>query len=92
MIFGVFLSGCRPRGGSRRAGAPVTSGDGRLITSRHVHVDRPSSTPQFWLLWAVLFLNVTAGHRDAGQASPMIQEMFEGAVKAKRRGAASWDC
>lgn len=33
-------------------------------------------TPQFWLLWCVLFLNVTAGIGVLGQASPMIQEMF----------------
>lgn len=33
-------------------------------------------TPQFWLLWGVLCLNVTAGIGVLGQASPMIQEMF----------------
>lgn len=37
-------------------------------------------TPQFWLLWAVLLLNVTAGIGVLGQASPMIQEMFPGQV------------
>jgi MFS family permease len=39
-------------------------------------------TPQFWLLWAVLFLNVTAGIGILEQASPMIQEMFPGRVTA----------
>ncbi len=33
-------------------------------------------TPQFYLLFAVLFLNVTAGIGVLGQASVMIQEMF----------------
>ena len=37
-------------------------------------------TPQFWLLWAVLCLNVSAGIGVLGMASPMIQEMFQGRV------------
>lgn len=37
-------------------------------------------TRAFWLLWAVLLLNVTAGIGVLGQASPMIQEMFPGRV------------
>ena len=53
-----------------------------LITVRHVHVDTAWKTPQFWLLWAVLFLNVSAGIGILEQASPMIQEMFKGRVTA----------
>jgi MFS family permease len=34
-------------------------------------------TPSFWLVWGVLFTNVTAGIGILGQASPMIQEMFK---------------
>jgi MFS family permease len=49
-----------------------------MITSRHVHVDRAWKTPQFWLLWAVLCLNVSAGIGVIGMASPMIQEVFGG--------------
>jgi MFS family permease len=37
-------------------------------------------TTQFWLLWAVLCLNVSAGIGVLGMASPMIQEMFQGRV------------
>ena len=33
-------------------------------------------TPQFWLLWVVLFCNVTAGIGILEQASPMIQDFF----------------
>ncbi len=47
-----------------------------------MHVDRAWRTPQFWLLWAVLFLNVSAGIGILEQASPMIQEMFKGRVAA----------
>ncbi|HET9294072.1 MAG TPA: OFA family MFS transporter [Gemmatimonadales bacterium] len=51
---------------------------GGMITNRHVHVDVASLTPQFWLLWAVLCLNVSAGIGVIGMASPMIQEVFGG--------------
>lgn len=37
-------------------------------------------TPQFWLLWTMLCVNVTAGIGVLGQASAMIQEMFPGRV------------
>jgi MFS family permease len=47
-------------------------------TSRHVHVDVAWKTPQFWLLWAVLCLNVSAGIGVLSLASPMIQEIFGG--------------
>ncbi len=40
-------------------------------------------TPQFWLLWTMLCLNVTAGIGVLGQASAMIQEMFPGVVTVK---------
>ncbi len=39
-------------------------------------------TRQFWLLWAVLCLNVSAGIGVLGMASPMIQEVFSGRVSA----------
>jgi MFS family permease len=39
-------------------------------------------TRQFWLLWAVLCLNVSAGIGVLGVASPMIQEIFKGRVTA----------
>lgn len=33
-------------------------------------------TPQFYLLWGVLFINVTAGIGILAQASPMVQDLF----------------
>lgn len=39
-------------------------------------------TPQFWLLWTVLLVNVTAGIGILGVAAPMIQEVFPGRVSA----------
>ncbi|HEY6453557.1 MAG TPA: OFA family MFS transporter [Steroidobacteraceae bacterium] len=52
----------------------------KLVTSAQVQVDVAWATPQFWLLWFVLCLNVTAGIGVLGQASPMVQEMFTGKV------------
>lgn len=57
--------------------APENHGKG-LITNRHVHVNQAHKTPQFWLLWGVLCLNVSAGIGVIGMASPMLQEVFGG--------------
>jgi MFS family permease len=60
--------------------APTTTS--RTITNANVTVDVAWRTPQFWLLWGVLCMNVTAGIGVLGQASPMIQEIFSGRVTA----------
>jgi MFS family permease len=49
-----------------------------MITNKHVHLNRAHKTPQFWLLWGVLCLNVSAGIGVLGMASPMLQEVFAG--------------
>ncbi|HBP29568.1 MAG: L-lactate MFS transporter [Advenella sp.] len=53
-----------------------------MISRNHVHIDRAIKTPQFWLLWWALCLNVTAGIGVLGQASLMIQESFQGMITA----------
>jgi len=50
----------------------------KLITSGNVHLNDAHKTPQFWLIWAVLCLNVSAGIGVIGAASPMLQETFGG--------------
>ncbi|MCI0653059.1 MAG: OFA family MFS transporter [Methylococcaceae bacterium] len=52
----------------------------KMITNNHVHIDQALKTPQFYFLWLVLCMNVTAGIGVLGQASVMIQEMFKGSV------------
>jgi MFS family permease len=52
----------------------------RLITRNDVFVYDAIKTPQFWLIWWVLCLNVTAGIGVLGQASAMSQEMFPGHI------------
>jgi MFS family permease len=54
--------------------APVASQG--MITTRNVVREQALRTPQFYLLWLVLCLNVTAGIGILGQASLMIQDMF----------------
>jgi MFS family permease len=49
-----------------------------MITSGNVHVSQAWRTPQFWFLWMVLCMNVSAGIGVIGIASPMIQEIFGG--------------
>jgi MFS family permease len=49
-----------------------------LVTTRNVHLNVASRTPQFWFLWGVLALNVTAGIGIIGMASPLLQEVFGG--------------
>ena len=74
--FGIRIppSGWKPTGwdaassGSKKA----------MITPHHVHLDVAWKTPQFWLIWGVLCLNVTAGIGVISMASPMLQDVFGG--------------
>ena len=54
----------------------------KLITTSDVFVYDALKTPQFWCIWVVLCMNVTAGIGVLGQASAMSQEMFPGKVTA----------
>jgi MFS family permease len=51
-----------------------------MITQRHVHVKKVWGIPQFWLVWIVLCMNVSAGIGVIGMASPMLQEIFGGSL------------
>ncbi len=58
---------------------PVTAKN-TMIAARHVHLKNAHKTPQFWLLWIVLCMNVSAGIGIIGAAAPMLQETFGGAL------------
>lgn len=47
-----------------------------MITQASVAVDTAWKTPQFWLLWTVLCMNVSAGIGILGRAADMCQDMF----------------
>jgi MFS family permease len=61
---------------------PAPDAGRTMITTRHVHLDTAWKTPQFWLIWAVLCLNVSAGIGVIGVASVMLQEIFGGGLVA----------
>jgi len=69
-----------PAPGWKPEGYVATAQPKRLVTNRHVYVYQALRTPQFWLIWWVLCLNVTAGIGVLGQASAMSQEMFPGRI------------
>ena len=56
--------------------APAAKGG--LVSTFHVDLKDAHKTPQFWLIWFVLLLNVSASIGIIGVASPMIQEIFGG--------------
>jgi MFS family permease len=70
-----------PAAGWKPAGwTPPQPKANAMITQRHVHASRVWGIPQFWLLWMVLCMNVSAGIGVIGMASPMLQEMFGGSL------------
>ena len=79
MMVGAVIVRLPPPGWAP-AGYVVPTESSKLITTRHVFVYQALRTPQFWLIWWVLCLNVTAGIGVLGQASAMSQEMFPGKV------------
>ncbi len=85
MMFGVFNVRVIPDGWKPKGYQPPQVAQ-KLVTTANVSADNAIKTPQFWLLWAVLFLNVTAGIGVLGQASAMIQEMFQGKVTEAAAG------
>jgi MFS family permease len=87
MMFGALVVRVPPNDW-KPAGWTAPTQRQKLVTTAQVAVDKAWRTPQFWLLWGVLCMNVTAGIGVLGQASPMIQEMFAGRVSAA--GAASF--
>ena len=76
MIAGAFgyrvpPPGWAPQGWSE----PSRTGVGARF---HVHLRDAHRTPQFWLVWLVLLLNVSASIGIIGVASPMLQDIFGG--------------
>jgi MFS family permease len=48
-----------------------------MISQRSVSRNQALRTVQFYLLWGILFINVTAGIGILAQASPMMQDLFQ---------------
>ncbi|MFH9753002.1 OFA family MFS transporter [Streptomyces griseus] len=72
MLLGVLLVRVpRPRAEQREAGGTTTATDEPRVSARQA-----LRTPQFWLLWVVLCMNVTAGIGILEKAAPMITDFF----------------
>lgn len=67
-----------PPNGWRPEGWVPAAARSKMVSTRSVHVRDAHKTPQFWLIWLVLCLNVSAGIGVIGMASPMLQEIFGG--------------
>jgi MFS family permease len=80
MMFGVFTVRVSPPGWAPAGHTPKK--EATMVTTGNVLVNEAIRTPQFWLLWVVLCMNVTAGIGVLSVASPMIQEMFPGIITA----------
>ncbi len=81
MMAGAF--GYRvPETGWKPAGwtPPEADAANTMITQRHVHSSKVWGIPQFWLIWMVLCMTVSAGIGVIGMASPMLQEVFGGSL------------
>jgi len=63
--------GWRPEGWT----APVKTG--KMITDQSRTRNQALGRVQFYLLWGILFINVTAGIGILAQASPMMQDLFQ---------------
>ncbi|CDN49801.1 OFA family MFS transporter [Neorhizobium galegae] len=79
MMGGAFGYRIPPAGWRPEGWTPPVSKT-TMITTRHVHLRDAHKTKQFWLIWAVLCLNVSAGIGVIGMASPMLQEIFAGSL------------
>ena len=89
MMFGAFIVRV-PADGWKPAGwDPSTVKHRDLVTRESVSAGNAIKTPQFWLLWIVLFCNVTAGIGILEQAAPMIQDFFRNGTTSTVAAAAA---
>jgi MFS family permease len=80
MLWGSLSYRVPPSGWKPANWTPPAAQNNAMISSKHVHLKSAHKTPQFWLLWLVLCMNVSAGIGIIGSASPMLQETFGGAL------------
>jgi MFS family permease len=78
--FVVMLIGARilqrPPEGWKPEGWHPPEQKNAMIATSSVTRNEALRTPQFYLLWSYLFINVTAGIGILAQASPMVQDLF----------------
>jgi len=67
----------RPPAGWKPSGWIPPAKTNAMITTRSFTRNQAVETVQFYLLWGILFINVTAGIGILSQASPMMQDLFQ---------------
>ena len=78
MLGGAFSYRLPPTGWHPEGWTPPAPNTKAMIAHGQVHLRDAHKTPQFWLIWLVLCMNVSAGIGVIGIASPMLQEIFGG--------------
>ncbi len=86
MMAGAFTVRVPPPGWRPAGWSPDAGHHNAMQTTGNVTAATAIKTPQFWLLWTVLFCNVTAGIGILEQASPMIQDFFGNVTPAAAAG------
>jgi MFS family permease len=86
MMAGAFTVRVPAEGWTPEGWTPPAKEHRRLVTSGSVTATNAIKTPQFWMLWTVLFCNVTAGIGILEQAAPMIQDFFSSVDAAAAAG------
>ena len=86
MMLGAMAVRVPPEGWQPEGWTPPERSARSMITSANVTATTAIKTPQFWLLWTVLFCNVTAGIGILEQAAPMIQDFFPTVTAAAAAG------
>ena len=89
MLFGAWLVRVPADGWTPSGFDPSTVKQKSMVTTESVSANNAIRTPQFWLLWIVLFCNVTAGIGILEQAAPMIQDFFRDGEESSVAAAAA---
>ena len=76
MLFGAAIARVPAADWKPEGWTPPDRSTNAMMTNGSVSADEAIKTPQFWLLWLVLCMNVSAGIGILGQASLMTQDMF----------------
>ena len=76
-LYRVPVAGYKPRGWEPPSGRDSSE---RMISQKDVHMDQALKTPQFYQVWVVLCLNVTAGIGIISVAKTMMTEIFSSAL------------
>ena len=89
MMFGAFTIRVPAPGWKPEGWDPSSTKQKELVTTESVSAANALRTRSFWLLWIVLFCNVTAGIGILEQASPMIQDFFRDGSSSSISAAAA---